>query len=190
VSDRPPKSGRSAFGTLRPGVRIPPSRPGQRGCDPRTVVFTALSWAHCGRCGPGGFPSPVSGNARNPLWRWAEVEARFASYEHREIETELPAVVGAINGAIEARRNLHAQTSFDLAANLEALISTRSTTTWAVRASSVVGGNYAESASLDGRFYVFLGASSHIGFTGLGQPIDRRGPGRSIKRRRRGWGPR
>ncbi len=73
--------------------------------------------------GPGGFPAPVSGNVRNPLWRWAEVEAWFAAYEHREIDTERPAVIGAINGALEARRNLHAQPNRDLAAKLKALIS-------------------------------------------------------------------
>ena len=26
-----------------------------------------------GQRGPGGFPAPVSGNVRNPLWRWVEV---------------------------------------------------------------------------------------------------------------------
>lgn len=73
--------------------------------------------------GPGGFPTPISGNVRNPLWRWAEVEAWFAAYEHREVDTEWPAVVGAINGALEARRNLHARPDPNLAAKLEALIS-------------------------------------------------------------------
>ncbi|MHB1928777.1 MAG: helix-turn-helix transcriptional regulator [Acidimicrobiales bacterium] len=74
--------------------------------------------------GPGGFPSPVSGTVRNPLWRWAEVEAWFAAYENREIDTERSAVIGAINGALEARRNLHARPNPDLAAKLEALIGT------------------------------------------------------------------
>jgi len=41
-----------------------------------------------GQRGPGGFPAPVSGNVRNPLWRWVEVEAWFAAYEHREIDVE------------------------------------------------------------------------------------------------------
>jgi predicted DNA-binding transcriptional regulator AlpA len=75
-----------------------------------------------GQRGPGGFPAPVSGSARNPLWRWADVEAWFAAYEHREIDAERPAVVGAVNGALEARRNLHAQPNAELAARLEALI--------------------------------------------------------------------
>jgi hypothetical protein len=75
-----------------------------------------------GQRGPGGFPAPVSGNVRNPLWRWADAEAWFAAYEHREIDTERSAVIGAINGALEARRNLHAQPNPELAARLEALI--------------------------------------------------------------------
>lgn len=75
-----------------------------------------------GKRGPGGFPAPVSGNVRNPLWRWADVEAWFAVYEHREIDTERPAVIGAINGALEARRNLHVRPNPELAARLEALI--------------------------------------------------------------------
>jgi predicted DNA-binding transcriptional regulator AlpA len=75
-----------------------------------------------GQRGPGGFPAPVSGNARNPLWRWAEVEVWFAAYEQREIDTERPAVIGAINATLEARRNLHAQGDPELAAKLEALI--------------------------------------------------------------------
>jgi len=75
-----------------------------------------------GQRGPGGFPAPVSGNVRNPLWRWVEVEAWFAAYEHREIDVERPAVVGAINGALEARRNLHAKPDRDLTTELEALI--------------------------------------------------------------------
>lgn len=54
--------------------------------------------------GPGGFPTPVSGNARNPLWRWAEVEAWFATYEQRPVDTERPDVIGAINGALDTRR--------------------------------------------------------------------------------------
>lgn len=76
-----------------------------------------------GQRGPGGFPGPVSGNVRNPLWRWAEVEAWFAAYEHRQLDTERPSVIGVINGALETRRNLHLQPNPDLAAELKALIS-------------------------------------------------------------------
>lgn len=72
--------------------------------------------------GPGGFPSPVSGNVRNPLWRWADVEAWFAAYESRCVDTERAAVVGAVNGALEARRNLHLHPDLDLASRLGELI--------------------------------------------------------------------
>ncbi len=57
-----------------------------------------------------------------PLWRWADVEAWFAAYEHREVDTERPAVIGAVNGALEARRNLHVRPNPELTARLEALI--------------------------------------------------------------------
>lgn len=76
-----------------------------------------------GQRGPGGFPTPVSGSSRNPLWRWAEVEAWFAAYENRAIDVERPATIGAINAALETRRNLHAHPNPALTAKLEALIS-------------------------------------------------------------------
>jgi predicted DNA-binding transcriptional regulator AlpA len=76
-----------------------------------------------GQRGPGGFPAPVSGNTRHRLWRWAEVEVWFAAYEQRRIDTERPAVLGAINATLETRRNLHAQGDPELAAKLEALLS-------------------------------------------------------------------
>ena len=77
-----------------------------------------------GQRGPGRFPAPIAGSTRNPLWRWAEVEAWFAAYEHRELDLERPSVIGAVNGALEARRNLHAPPDPRLAARLEALIGT------------------------------------------------------------------
>lgn len=75
-----------------------------------------------GQRGPGGFPAPVSGNVRNPLWRWADVEAWFAAYEGRSVDTERAAVVGAVNGALEARRNLHLCPDLDLASQLGELM--------------------------------------------------------------------
>ncbi|GAC1600026.1 MAG: DNA-binding protein [Acidimicrobiales bacterium] len=59
-----------------------------------------------GRRGPGDFPAPASHATRNPLWRWSEVDAWFAAYEGREAETERSAVIGAINGALQARHSL------------------------------------------------------------------------------------
>lgn len=43
---------------------------------------------------------------RNPLWRWSEVETWFAGYEGREPATERSLVLGAINGALQARQGL------------------------------------------------------------------------------------
>lgn len=59
-----------------------------------------------GQRGPGAFPPPASHATRNPLWRWSEVEAWFASYEGREPETERSLVVGGLNGALQARHSL------------------------------------------------------------------------------------
>lgn len=61
-----------------------------------------------GRRGPGEFPAPASHATRNPLWRWSEVEAWFATYEGRSPDTERPNVLRAINGALEARQSLRA----------------------------------------------------------------------------------
>jgi len=59
-----------------------------------------------GQRGPGGFPDPVSHAARNPLWRWSEVEAWFATYQDRPTDFERSAVLGAINGALQVRHSL------------------------------------------------------------------------------------
>ena len=59
-----------------------------------------------GQRGPGGFPDPVSHATRNPLWRWADLEAWFAAYQDRPADPERSAVLGAINGALQARHSL------------------------------------------------------------------------------------
>jgi len=59
-----------------------------------------------GQRGGGDFPPPVAGSARNPLWRWSEVQAWFAKHEHRALDDDRAFVVGAINGTLEARRYL------------------------------------------------------------------------------------
>ena len=59
-----------------------------------------------GQRGPGGFPPPASHATRNPLWRWSDVEEWFAKYEGRQPEVESPLVIGAINGALQARHAL------------------------------------------------------------------------------------
>lgn len=59
-----------------------------------------------GRRGPGGFPPPVSHATRNPLWRWSEVADWVAGYEGRPADPERSLTIGAVNGALEARRAL------------------------------------------------------------------------------------
>jgi hypothetical protein len=59
-----------------------------------------------GQRGPGSFPAPATHATRNPLWRWSEVETWFAAYEGREPNTERSFVLGAINGALQARHSL------------------------------------------------------------------------------------
>jgi hypothetical protein len=58
-----------------------------------------------GQRGPGGFPAPATHATRNPLWRWPEAEAWFATYQGREPDTECSLVLGAINGALQARHS-------------------------------------------------------------------------------------
>ncbi len=61
-----------------------------------------------GQRGPAGFPAPASHATRNPLWRWSEVEAWFAEYEGRPPDAERSVLIGAINGALQARHGLRA----------------------------------------------------------------------------------
>jgi predicted DNA-binding transcriptional regulator AlpA len=63
-----------------------------------------------GQRGPGNFPSPASHATRNPLWRWSEVDAWFATYEGRPADSERSAVLGALNGALEARHGVRSST--------------------------------------------------------------------------------
>lgn len=59
-----------------------------------------------GQRGPGGFPAPATHATRNPLWRWSEVEEWMAAYEGRPADAERSKVLGAINGALQARHSL------------------------------------------------------------------------------------
>jgi len=59
-----------------------------------------------GKRGPGSFPQPATHATRNPLWRWSDVESWFAAYEGGEPRPERSLVIGAINGALQARHNL------------------------------------------------------------------------------------
>lgn len=58
--------------------------------------------------GPGGFPAPASHATRNPLWRWSDVQAWFAAYEGRDLDSERSIALRAINGALQARHSVRA----------------------------------------------------------------------------------
>jgi len=58
-----------------------------------------------GKRGPGNFPPPATHATRNPLWRWSEVQTWFAAYEGREPDTEHSLILGAVNGALQARHS-------------------------------------------------------------------------------------
>ncbi len=76
-----------------------------------------------GQRGPGGFPPPATHATRNPLWRWSDVETWFATYERRQPDTERGTVLGAINGALQARHSLRgAQEAAPLRQALEQLL--------------------------------------------------------------------
>lgn len=57
-----------------------------------------------GRRGPGGFPRPVAGNVRSPLWHWADVAAWFRSQAagDEEFEERIQAIT-SINGVLANR---------------------------------------------------------------------------------------
>jgi predicted DNA-binding transcriptional regulator AlpA len=75
-----------------------------------------------GRRGNGDFPTPIAGSNRNPLWRWLEVEEWFAKHEGREPDLDTALVIGAINGALEARRNLRQRDDPKLSKQLKELL--------------------------------------------------------------------
>jgi predicted DNA-binding transcriptional regulator AlpA len=86
--------------------------------DPDELVWASEIAARTGRTrasvdhlirgvrGPGGFPAPATHATRNPLWRWSEVDAWFATYQGGTPDRERSATIGAINGALQARLGL------------------------------------------------------------------------------------
>jgi hypothetical protein len=75
-----------------------------------------------GQRGPGGFPQPAGGTSRNPLWHSDEVDGWFARYTDYQPDTERSTVIGAINGALEARRNVRTSGDPDLARSIQRLV--------------------------------------------------------------------
>jgi len=54
--------------------------------------------------GPGGFPRPVAGNVRSPLWHWADVAAWFEAQEGGEEQfDDRLRTLASINGELANR---------------------------------------------------------------------------------------
>lgn len=60
-----------------------------------------------GERGPGGWPRPVAGNVRSPLWRWADVAAWFEDFDgSQHVDREEAAFLAAVNEVLATRRAL------------------------------------------------------------------------------------
>jgi hypothetical protein len=60
-----------------------------------------------GTRGPGGWPRPVAGNVRSPLWRWSDVAAWFEDFDGSQtVDRDEAAFVAALNELLAARRAL------------------------------------------------------------------------------------
>jgi hypothetical protein len=64
----------------------------------------SVSMLVSGRRGPGGFPRPVAGNVRSPLWHWADVAAWFEAKEGGEEQfDDRLRTLASINGELANR---------------------------------------------------------------------------------------
>jgi predicted DNA-binding transcriptional regulator AlpA len=60
-----------------------------------------------GARGPGGWPRPVAGNVRSPLWRWSDIAAWFEEFDGSQVvDHEAAAFLAAVNEVLAARRAL------------------------------------------------------------------------------------
>lgn len=57
-----------------------------------------------GTRGPGGWPRPVAGNVRSPLWRWSDVASWFQEFDgSQDVNQEEAAITTAVNELLNAR---------------------------------------------------------------------------------------
>ncbi|HTW07031.1 MAG TPA: hypothetical protein VME46_05965 [Acidimicrobiales bacterium] len=63
----------------------------------------SVSMLVSGRRGPGGFPRPVAGNVRSPLWHWADVAAWFEGQGGGEEFEDRLRTIASINGELANR---------------------------------------------------------------------------------------
>ena len=64
----------------------------------------SVSMLVSGKRGPGGFPRPVAGNVRSPLWHWADIASWFQnSAGDQEVFEDRTRTIASINGALANR---------------------------------------------------------------------------------------
>lgn len=64
----------------------------------------SVSMIVSGQRGAGGFPRPVAGNVRSPLWHWADVAAWFEDVAHSKLSFEdRTRTIASVNGALADR---------------------------------------------------------------------------------------
>lgn len=57
--------------------------------------------------GPGGWPRPVAGNVRSPLWRWTDVAGWFEGFDGSQtVDMQQAAFLAAVNEVLATRRAL------------------------------------------------------------------------------------
>lgn len=68
----------------------------------------SISTLIAGARGPGGWPRPVAGNVRSPLWRWSDIAEWFASFDGGGRPSDDPDArfIAATNDVLAARRTL------------------------------------------------------------------------------------
>lgn len=60
-----------------------------------------------GTRGPGGWPRPLAGNVRSPLWRWSDVGVWFHDFDgSQKVNQEEAAITTAVNELLRAREAL------------------------------------------------------------------------------------
>lgn len=66
-----------------------------------------ISQLIAGQRGPGGWPQPMAGNVRSPLWRWSDVAAWFQAFDgSQDADPGRAAFLIAVNEALATRRAL------------------------------------------------------------------------------------
>ena len=88
---------------MEPDVLVSAADIAERTNRSRQSISSLISGAR----GPGGWPRPVAGNVRSPLWRWNDVAAWFENFDGSQAaDGEEATFVAAVNELLAARRAL------------------------------------------------------------------------------------